>query len=163
MPFHWFHVTLKGQYGKDMIRARQLFQMLCPSTKNQSRFESIYWCIYVYIYVYIYIYINIGWLCLLNWTTVQSNEYEKGTWQHLFCSTHVLFRMVSRGFTVRPTVCNLFGPRPDDLWFGGILCPGLRLPMKVVRFAIPNMIKLLVFRVYQFRQWVCYIDMNFLC
>ena len=123
----------------------------------------IYVYIYIYTYIHIYIYINIGWLCLLNWTTVQSNEYEKGTWQHLFCSTHVLFRMVSRGFTVRPTVCNLFGPRPDDLWFGGILCPGLRLPMKVVRFAIPNMIKLLVFRVYQFREWVCYIDMNFLC
>ena len=42
-----------------MIRARQLFQMLCPSTKNQSRFESIYWCIYVYIYIYIYVYIYI--------------------------------------------------------------------------------------------------------
>ena len=39
MSFHWFHVTLKGQHGEDMICARQ-----CPSTQHQSRLvDYVFW------------------------------------------------------------------------------------------------------------------------
>lgn len=45
MSFHWFHVTLKGQHGEDMICARQ-----CPSTQHQSRFELLVYMLVDYVF-----------------------------------------------------------------------------------------------------------------
>ena len=45
MSFHWFHVTLKGQHGEDMICARQ-----CPSTQHQSRFELLVYILVDYVF-----------------------------------------------------------------------------------------------------------------
>lgn len=45
MSFHWFHVTLEGQHGEDMICARQ-----CPSTQHQSRFELLVYILVDYVF-----------------------------------------------------------------------------------------------------------------